>query len=244
MYSYNNVTNVLQMYVYRCAQQCRGPLCPKNELKAQHRAMRAHALKPSAHQPHVSGQIHTLTTRPRSMRIRPPTAQYSGPGPLMDGPFSWPVPGDSPFLPKDIVNLMLVSLRALPVWVCGGLLADLHQASPSAACAPAASVSASSCPGRRGRVGARSVARAVLGVLRRDGLCVLAMPRGSHVVCASGNLSHWIQPVKEKETDTPRKTPGGGTPRSNTPPTRTAGGYTSWPSVVRCCLASALPGSI
>ena len=105
---------------------------------------------------------------------------------------------------------MLVSLRALPAWVGGGLLADLHRASPSAACAPAASVSASSCPGRRGRVGARSVVRAVLGVLWRDGLCVLAMPRGSHVVCASGHLSHWIQQVKEKETDTPRKTPGGG----------------------------------
>ena len=104
---------------------------------------------------------------------------------------------------------MLVSLRALPAWVGGGLLADLHRASPSAASAPAASVSASSCPGRRGRVGARSVARAVLGVLRRDGLRVLAMPRGSHAVCASGNLSHWIQQVKEKETDTPRKTPGG-----------------------------------
>ena len=110
---------------------------------------------------------------------------------------------------------MLVSLRALPAWVGGGLLADLHQASPSTACAPAASVSASSCPGRRDRVGARYVARAVLGVLWRDGLCVLAMPQGSHVVCASGNLSHWIQQVKEKETDTPRKTPGGGTPRSN-----------------------------
>ena len=113
---------------------------------------------------------------------------------------------------------MLVSLRALPAWVGGGLLADLHRASPSAACAPAASVSASSCPGRRGRVGARSVARAVLGVLWRDGLCVLAMPRGSHVVCASGNLSHWIQQVKEKETDTPRKTPGGARHAATLPP--------------------------
>ena len=121
------------------------------------------------------------------------------------------------------IMLMLVSLRALPAWVGGGLLADLHRASPSAACAPAASVSASSCPGRRGRVGARSVARAVLGVLWRDGLCVLAMPRGSHVVCASGNLSHWIQQVKEKETDNPRKTPGGGTPRSNTASLRRVG---------------------
>ena len=26
------------------------------------------------------------------------------PGPIMDGPSSWPVPGDGPFLPKDIVN--------------------------------------------------------------------------------------------------------------------------------------------
>ena len=100
---------------------------------------------------------------------------------------------------------MLVSLRALPAWVGGGLLADLHQASPSAACTPAASVSASSGPGRRGRVGARSVARAVLGVLRRDGLCVLAMP----VVCASENLSHWIQQVKERNRHSTENTGGG-----------------------------------
>ncbi len=107
---------------------------------------------------------------------------------------------------------MLVSLRALPAWVGGGLLANLYQASPSTACAPAASVSAPPGPSRRGRVGALAAAGAVLGVLWRDALCVLAMPmpRGSHVVCASGHLSHWIQQVKEKETDTPRKTPGGG----------------------------------
>ena len=129
------------------------------------------------------------------------SARGFGPLPLGPRPRGWCV--------------MLVSLRALPAWVGGGLLADLHQASPSTACAPAASVSAPPGPIRRGRVGARAAARAVLGVLWRDGLCVLAMPRGSHVVCASGHLSHWIQQVKEKETDTPRKTPGGGTPRSD-----------------------------
>ncbi len=106
-------------------------------------------------------------------------------------------------------TMMLVSLRALPAWEGVGLLSDLDQASPSTACVPAASVSAPPGPSRRGRVGAQAAARAVLGVLWRDGLCVLAMPRGCHVVCASGNLSNWIQQVKEKETDTPRKTPGG-----------------------------------
>ena len=117
---------------------------------------------------------------------------------------------------------MLVSLRALPAWVGGGLLANLYQASPSTACAPAASVSAPPGPSRRGRVGARAAARAaaraVLGVLWRDGLCVLAMPQGSHVVCASGNLRHWIHQVKEKETDTPRKTPGGARHAATLPP--------------------------
>ena len=74
----------------------------------------------------------------------------------------------------EVVTMMLVSLSVLPAWMGGGLLAGLYAASPSTACVPAVSVSARSA---RGRVGARSVARAVLGALGRGGLCVLALLR-------------------------------------------------------------------
>ena len=47
------------------------------------------------------------STRPAHTRAR--ACAYArralpGPGTPMDGPSSWPVPGDGPFLPKDIVN--------------------------------------------------------------------------------------------------------------------------------------------
>ena len=74
------------------------------------------------------------------------------------------------------------STACLPAvsWMGGGLLAGLYAASPSTACVPAVSVSARSA---RGRVGARSVGRAVLGALGRGGLCVLASLRMNHVDC-------------------------------------------------------------
>ena len=38
-------------------------------------------------------------------RARAPAAHCPGPGPTLDGPSSWPVPGDGyPFLPKDTIN--------------------------------------------------------------------------------------------------------------------------------------------
>ncbi len=66
------------------------------------------------------------------------------------------------------------STACLPAvsWMGGGLLAGLYSASSSTACVPAVSVSARSA---RGRVGARPVARAVLGALGRGGLFVLAL---------------------------------------------------------------------
>ncbi len=77
------------------------------------------------------------------------------------------------------------STACLPAvsWMGGGLLAGLYAASPSTACVPAVPVSARSA---RGRVGARSVARAVLEALGRGGLCVLALLRMNHVTASEG----------------------------------------------------------
>ena len=110
--------------------------------------------------------------------------------------------------------VMLVSLSVLRAWMGGGLLAGLYAASPSTACVPAVSVSARSA---RGRVGARSVARAVLGALGRGGLCVLASLRMNHVDCVRRRQAIEYNRLNRKKRAPHGKHRGGHTTQRHSP---------------------------
>ena len=108
------------------------------------------------------------------------------------------------------------STACLPAvsWMGGGLLAGLYAAAPSTACVPAVSVSARSA---RGRVGARSVARAVLGALERGGLCVLALLRMNHVDCVRRRQAIEYNRLNRKKRAPHGKHRGGHTTQRHSP---------------------------
>ena len=62
--------------------------------------------------------------------------------------------------------------------------------------------------------------------------CILCYPALSYCIPLHPTEFHRIQQVKEKEIDTPWKTPGGGTPRSDTSAFLQPGPGRSWQAVL------------